>query len=153
MHALTVRKNQLMLIAGLVWCAAGLMVCAVGLPLEFRLAPSQLILIPLAAVIFFAFYRFVFSRLVRKHTSRIRARPEERLPVWQFFNTSSWVVMAVMMGGGMALRLSHVVPDWAIACFYSGLGVALFICGLRFVGVYARKDVLVLSPEQALPDR
>jgi small-conductance mechanosensitive channel len=147
MQFATVHKNQLMLIAGVVWCVAGLMVLAVGLPLEIRLAPTQLILIPLAMLIFVVFYAFVFSRLVRKHTSRVRARPEERLPFWHFFNASSWAVMGVMMVGGMTLRMSHLVPDWAIAFFYSGLGVALFICGLRFVRVYARKDVLALAPE------
>ena len=146
MSVVTLGKNSLVLIAGLVWCAAGALVSVIGLPLELRLAPSNLILYPLAAVIFLAFYLFVFSRLVRKHTGRIRARPEDRLPVWNFFDTSSYVVMAVMMGGGMALRLSHAIPDWAIAFFYSGLGVALFLCGLRFVGAFMRKDVLALAP-------
>jgi hypothetical protein len=152
MRFLELPKNHLMLIAGLVWCAAGAMVCVVGLPLEFTMAPSALVLFPLSAAIFVAFYLFVFTRLVNKHTGRIRARTEDRLPVWHFFNASSWLVMAVMMGGGMALRLSHVMPDWFIAFFYSGLGVALFLCGLRFIGVFARKDVLVLEPEPARSD-
>jgi small-conductance mechanosensitive channel len=145
-------KNHLMLIAGLVWCAAGAMVCIIGLPLEFGLAPSHLILFPLAVVIFLVFYFFVFSRLVRKHTGRIRARAEDRLPFWHFFNASSWAVMAVMMGGGMALRLSHLIPDWMIAFFYSGLGVALFLCGVRFLGIFARKDVLTLTLEPLRSD-
>jgi small-conductance mechanosensitive channel len=152
MRAVHVPKNHLMLIAGLVWCAAGAMVCLIGLPLEFGLAPSNLILIPLAGLIFLGFYFLVFSRLVRKHTGRIRARAEDRLPFWHFFNAASWVVMAVMMGGGMALRLSHVMPDWMIAFFYSGLGAALFLCGLRFLGVFARRDVLALAPEPLLAD-
>ena len=152
MHVVHIPKNHLMLIAGLVWCAAGAMVCVIGLPLEFGLAPTNLILLPLAVGIFAAFYVFVFSRLVRKHTGRIRARAEDRLPFWHFFNASSWAVMAVMMGGGMALRLSHVFPDWMIAFFYSGLGVALFLCGVRFLGVFARKDVLALAPEPSRAD-
>jgi hypothetical protein len=123
-------------------------VCIIGLPLEFGLAPSHLVLLPLAGMIFLAFYFLVFSGLVRKHTSRVRARAEDRLPFWQFFDAPSWVVMAVMMGGGMALRLSRVIPDDVIAFFYSGLGVALFLCGLRFLGVFARKDVLVPAPER-----
>jgi len=147
-----VPKNRLMLIAGLVWCAAGAMVCLIGLPLEFRLAPSHLVLFPLAVGIFLAFYLFVFSRLVRKHTGRIRARAEDRLPFWHFFNTSSWALMAVMMGGGMALRFSHLMPDWMIAFFYSGLGVALFLCGVRFLGVFARRDVLAPAPERLHSD-
>ncbi len=146
-------KNDLVLIAGLVWCVAGAMVCVVGFPLEIRLAPAHLLLLPLAAVIFVAFYLLVFSPLVRKHTGRIRARPEARLPFWHFFNASSWAVMVVMMGGGMGLRLSHLMPDWFIAFFYSGLGVALFLCGVRFVGAFARRDVLVLQPEHVGSDR
>jgi small-conductance mechanosensitive channel len=141
-----------MLIAGLVWCAAGAMVSLIGLPLEFTLAPEHLLLVPLAVVIFLVFYLLVFSPLVRKHTGRIRARTEERLPFWGFFNASSWVVMAVMMGGGMALRVSHVIPDWVLAFFYSGLGLALFVCGVRFLGVFARKDVLVPVPERLRAD-
>ena len=147
MHVVHIPKNHLMLIAGVIWCAAGAMVCMIGLPLEFGLAPSNLILFPLAVAIFLVFYFFVFSRLVRKHTGRIRARAEDRLPFWHFFNASSWVMMAAMMGGGMALRVSHLIPDWTIAFFYSGLGVALFLCGVRFLGIFARKDVLTLTLE------
>jgi small-conductance mechanosensitive channel len=141
-----------MLIAGVVWCAAGAMVSMIGLPLEFGLAPEHLVLIPLAGAIFLAFYFLVFSRLVQKHTGRIRARPEDRLPFWNFFNASSWAVMVVMMGGGMALRFSHLMPDWMIAFFYSGLGVALFLCGVRFLGVFARKGVLGDAPRGIRPD-
>jgi hypothetical protein len=152
MRIVHIPKNQLILIAGLVWCAAGAMVSMIGLPLELGLAPEHVILLPLAVAIFIVFYRFVFSRLVRKHTGRIRERAEDRLPFWHFFNASSWAVMAVMMGGGMALRLSHVMPDWMIAFFYSGLGVALFLCGVRFLGVFARKEVLANSSERLRSD-
>ena len=145
-------KNQLMLIAGLVWCAAGAMVLMIGMPLEFRLAPEHLLLVPLALAVFLVFYFLVFSRLVRKHAGRIRARPEDRLPFWNFFNASSWAVMVVMMVGGLTLRSSHLMPDWMIAFFYSGLGVALFLCGVQFLGVFARKDVLVPVPEGAGSD-
>jgi hypothetical protein len=151
-HVVHIPKNYLMLIAGLVWCAAGAMVCMIGLPMEFGLAPSHLILFPLAVVIFLVFYFFVFSRLVAKHAGRIRARADERLPFWHFFNASSWALMAVMMGGGMALRLSHLMPDWMIAFFYSGLGVALFFCGVRFLAIFARKDVLALTVERLRSD-
>jgi hypothetical protein len=144
----SIPKNHLMLIAGLVWCAAGALVCIIGLPLLVGLESTQVLLLPLAGAVFVAFYFLVFSRLVRKHTGRIRARTEERLPFWLFFNPASWATMAVMMGGGMALRLSHAMPDWFIAFFYSGLGVALFLCGVRFLGVFARKDVLAVASEQ-----
>ena len=140
MDVVRVPRNTLVLIAGLVWCAAGGMIDAVGLPLELRLAPGNLALVPLAVAIFLAFYALIFSRLVRKHTRRIRAQRDDRPPIWSFFDRSSWAVMAVMMAGGLALRASHAVPDWMIAFFYSGLGTALLLSGLRFLGAYVRRD-------------
>ena len=61
---------------------------------------------PARSPIFLAFYGLVFSRLLRKHAGRIGAATERGLPFYESFNASSWVVMAVMMGGGMALRMS-----------------------------------------------
>ena len=146
---IAIPKNRLMLIAGVVWCFAGAMVSDIGLPLLWKLGFTELILYPLAVVIFLIFYFLIFSRLVVKHTERIRQRPEQRLPFWNFFDASSYVVMVIMMAGGMWLRLGHIVPNWMIAFFYSGLGIALFSCGVRFLGVFSRKDVLMENEEQA----
>jgi hypothetical protein len=147
MDRVAIPKNKLMLIAGLVWCVAGAMVSGIGLPLLWKLGATQLVLYPLAVVIFLIFYFLIFSRLVVKHTDRIRERSEQRLPFWNFFDTSSYVVMAIMMAGGMWLRLAHVFPNWAIGFFYSGLGIALFSCGVRFLGVFSRKEVLMVKGE------
>jgi hypothetical protein len=144
-----VPKNLLILIAGIVWCIAGAMVCKIGLPLLWNLGSTQWLLVPLAVVVFLIFYFLIFSRLVTKHTERIRQRPERKLPFWNFFDTSSYVVMVIMMAGGMWLRLSHIVPDWMIAFFYSGLGIALFSCGVRFLAAFSRKDVSMLNGDAA----
>jgi hypothetical protein len=147
MNFIVIPKNRLMLIAGLVWCLAGAMVCRIGLPLLWQLGFTELELYPLAAAVFLIFYFLIFSRLVVKHTERIRERSEPRLPFWNFFDTSSYIVMVIMMTGGMWLRLAHIVPSWMIAFFYSGLGIALFSCGVRFLGVFSRKDVLLVKEE------
>ena len=144
-------KNRLILIAGMVWCVAGAMVSGIGLPLLWNLGFSQLILYPLAVVIFLIFYFLIFSRLVVKHTKRIRESPEQRLPFWNFFDASSYVVMVIMMAGGMWLRLAHILLNWMIAFFYSGLGIALFSCGVRFLSVFSRKDVLMAGGKQDGP--
>jgi hypothetical protein len=140
--SVTIPKNQLMLIAGIVWCVAGAMVSRIGLPLLWGSGAAQLGLDLLAVVVFLIFYLLIFARLVVRHTARVRARSEQRLPFWDFFDGRSWAVMAIMMGGGMWLRLSGTVPNWMIAFFYTGLGLALFSCGTRFLVVYTRKDVL-----------
>lgn len=152
MDFVAIPKNRLMLIAGVVWCAAGAMVSGIGLPLLWQLGGTKLILDPLAGVVFLIFYFLIFSPLVLKHTKRIRERPEPRLPFWNFFDTSSYIVMVVMMAGGMWLRLSHIFPNWMIAFFYSGLGIALFSCGVRFLVVFFHKDVLAGREEAGHPD-
>ena len=153
MDFVAIPKNRLMLIAGVVWCVAGAMVSGIGLPLLWKLGSTQLVLYPLAGAVFLIFYFLIFSRLVVKHTERIRERSEQRLPFWNFFDTSSYVVMVIMMGGGMWLRLGHILPNWMIAFFYSGLGIALFSCGVRFLGVFSRRDVLMANEEQAVGER
>lgn len=139
---LSVPKNYLILLAGLAWTAAGVMVTWAGLPLIAALGPAAPWLFALAPVVFAAFYFGIFGPLVGKHTHRVGSMPEGRRPFWQFFDAPSYVVMAVMMGGGMALRLLHLVPDWFIAFFYSGLGIALFACGVRFLARFGRRTVL-----------
>lgn len=143
MAFLTVPKNVLLLIAGVVWCVAGAMVCKIGLPLLWAYEWTQPLLLLWAGIVFLLFYFLIFSRLVVKHTARIRGKDQPNLPFWQFFDTSSYVVMVIMMVGGMWLRLAHVVPEWMIAFFYSGLGLALFSCGVRFLDVYRRKAVFI----------
>ena len=88
------------------------MVCVIGLPIEFGLAPSHLILFPLAVVIFLVFYFLVFSRLVRKHTSRIRARAEDRLPFWHFLNASSWAGLYFTPIGTASRIWAVKPPPW-----------------------------------------
>lgn len=140
MRLLTVPKNQLLLIAGALWSLAAVMVLRVGLPLVVELAPGIPVLVPLAVTVFLAFYALVFSRLLRKHTLRIRSSTAGQLPVWNVFNAASWVIMGIMVTAGMILRVSHALPDWVVAFFYTGLGSALLVCGLRFFAAYLRAD-------------
>jgi hypothetical protein len=134
-------KNRLMLLAGLVWCVAGGMVSFIGLPLLWQLGAGQLVLYPAAVLIFLIFYLRIFSRLVVKHTRRIRMYPATVMPFWSFFDRSSYIVMCIMIAGGLWLRLGHIAADWMIAFFYSGLGLALFSCGVKFVLGFLSKDV------------
>lgn len=62
----------------------------------------------------------MFSKLVGKHAARIRSYGEEKMHVLKFFDVRGYLIMAVMMGGGIALRSFHLVPGWFIAFFYTG---------------------------------
>lgn len=130
-----VSKRTLLFIAGLVWLAAGVNILRIGLkvlvPLfsggSGRLLPA----LGLAALICAAF-SMMFHRIVLKHTARILAY-ETKQPFYRFFDGRSYLLMAFMMTLGITLRRSGVVPEFFFAWFYTGLGTALSIAGVRFL--------------------
>ncbi|PKK40006.1 hypothetical protein ABB02_00798 [Clostridiaceae bacterium JG1575] len=107
---------------GLLWMTAGTMVVLKGLP------HTHLYSLPFALMVFFLFYEFIFSKLVKHHTARVQILPDGQ-PFWRCFDGKSWLIMAVMMTSG--LLLGPHFPSQVLGFFYPGLGAALFSCGLR----------------------
>ena len=127
---MTVQRNTLLLIACVVWSTAGFNILRIGLAAY----PAHLTVVNvlLSAVVFGVFQQFVFGRLVHKHTDRISSYLEERQFFLKFFDAKAFLIMAVMMTGGIALRASGVAPERFIAVFYTGLGASLLLAGLLF---------------------
>lgn len=75
----------------------------------------------------------MFYKMSAKHTKRIMGYSEERQPFWRFFDLKAYIIMAVMMGGGIGLRAAGVFPNQFVAFFYSGLGCALALAGILFI--------------------
>lgn len=125
-----VQRKTLLLIASLVWCVAGFNILRIGL---LAYAPYIFVFhIFLSALVFLVFQTFIFGRLVKKHTERIRGYREEYHFFLKFFDVKSFVIMAVMMTGGIYLRVSGLGPEVFIAVFYTGLGAALLLAGILF---------------------
>ena len=131
-----VRRNTLLLIAALVWSAAGFNILRIGLLAypPYRTVVNYL----LSALVFTVFQVFIFGQLVNKHTARISAYEEELHFFLKFFDVKSFIIMAVMMTGGIWLRSSGVAPDRVISFFYSGLGPSLLLAGLLFACNFAK---------------
>ena len=126
-----VKKRTLLLIAGIVWIIAGYNVVRLGISAYFTI--DQRWYWYLLSVLVFLAFGSMFLKMNRKHTERILSYSEERQPLWKFFDLKSYIIMAVMMGGGIGLRISGVFPDPFVAFFYSGLGSALTLAGILFV--------------------
>lgn len=135
-----VKRNTLLLLACLVWSAAGFNILRIGL----QTYPAYLTVLNvlLSVLVFAVFEQFVFGKLVKKHTVRIQAYLEERHFFLKFFDGKAFVIMAVMMTGGIGLRFSGLAPERFIAVFYTGLGAALVLAGVLFGRNYG-KAVLV----------
>ena len=131
-----VRRNTLLLIAALVWSAAGFNILRIGLLAypPYRTVVNYL----LSALVFTVFQVFIFGQLVNKHTARISAYEEELHFFLKFFDVKSFIIMAVMMTGGIWLRSSGVAPDRVTSFFYSGLGTSLLLAGLLFACNFAK---------------
>jgi len=129
---LSIPNRYLILIAGVVWMFAGIMVIETGLPFfvnQVRYVFSDL----LAAIVFSIFYFFIFSKLVEKHTVRISKDNRPKMFFMEFFDKKSYLIMAVMMLGGITIRRFGLLPAFFIGFFYVGIGLALFSCGMKLV--------------------
>lgn len=131
-----VKRNTMLLLACLVWSAAGINILRIGLTAYPAYLTVRNFL--LSILVFAVFQRFIFGKLVKKHTSRIGAYLEERHFFLKFFDGKAFAVMAVMMTGGMGLRVSDLAPERFIAVFYTGLGAALVLAGALFGKNYGR---------------
>ena len=129
-----VKRRTLLLIAGIVWSVAGFNVARSGL-ISYLEIEQQWYWYVLSAVIF-ALFGMMFFRMSQKHTKRIMGYEEELQPFWRFFDLKAYIIMAVMMGGGIGLRAAGVFPNWFVAFFYSGLGCALALAGVLFIRNY-----------------
>lgn len=126
-----VKKRTLLGIAGVVWLIAGFNVARLGVIAYNDLTKITFLHILLSILVFTAF-GFMFYKMSIKHNKRIKSYPEEYNPFWHFFDLKSYLIMAFMMGGGIWLRSSGLVPEVFIAVFYTGLGLALASAGILF---------------------
>lgn len=134
-----VKKNTLLLIACIVWAIAGFNVLRIGV-LAYPAYVSVINLL-LSVLVFTVFQIFIFGKLVKKHTARINGYVKERHFFLKFFDVKSFIIMAVMMGGGIALRQFELVPERFIAVFYSGLGASLLLAGILFGVNYGKATI------------
>ena len=125
-----VKRNTLLLLACLVWSAAGFNILRIGL---IAYPPYLSVLnFLLSILVFGVFQKYIFGKLVKKHTARINAYLEERHFFLKFFDKKAFAIMAVMMTGGIGLRASGAAPERFIAVFYTGLGASLLLAGVLF---------------------
>lgn len=132
-----VKNRTLLAVAGCVWMLAGFNVARLGI-LSYRKISSVLVMHILLSIIVFVAFGLMFYKMSIKHTKRIKGYKEEFRPIWHFFDIKAYCIMAFMMGGGIWLRSSGLVPDIFIAVFYTGLGCALTLAGILFWVMYFR---------------
>lgn len=129
-----VKNRTLLFIAGIVWLIAGYNVLKIGIMAYVN--HIYIVNLFMSFIVFFIFWKFIFKKLVKKHTVRIQMYGNERKYVWNFFDRPSFIIMVFMMTMGIIIRVFDLLPEIIIAIFYLGLGSALFGAGINFIKNY-----------------
>jgi hypothetical protein len=139
MKAPSVDREVLVLTAGVVWSAVGLVLI---LAAAVWLISSHLgVIIPasIGAVGGVIVYRYGFVRLARRNLIRIyqQAPGKEKVCMFAFQNTRSYVIAAFMMAMGYGLRHLPISKIY-LAPVYSAIGLALFLSSLQYYHHFSR---------------
>jgi len=128
-----------------VWFAVGVMLIVRGLPYA-GVTPSDIstrdftplsghnvwIALGLAVVLGIGKGFTALKKGARRAATQIAARGE-RAPFWTILSPFMILLIAIMIGGGLALRKIHYDPTvkgWIIGVLYPAVGLALMIGGL-----------------------
>ena len=126
-------RKMLVLLAGILWSIVGLVLTSVAVG-WFSLADRHVILAMAVAIAGgLVVHRFGFSRLAATNLARIyeQAPGKDKVCIFAFQNTRSYVIIAVMILLGYTLR--HLpIPKFYLAPIYGAIGLGLFLSSLRY---------------------
>lgn len=127
----TVEKMWLFILAGVMWSGVGVMLCSLALRWLVDLHTFNALWIGLAGLIFSLMaYRFGFLHLAQKNINRLHTVLEKVSP-FAFMTAKSYLLVAFMMGLGMALRASPI-PKVYLSVPYTTIGGGLFFSSLHY---------------------
>jgi hypothetical protein len=126
-----VRAAQLLLVICVLWLVAGLNVLIIGIGEMLGHHDWWVFLGALAVFVVFA--TFIFPPVIKRYTKRVAEMGNELRRIGEALDAKGYLTVLVMMGVGIALRVSGIASDWFIALFYSGLGTALILAALGFL--------------------
>lgn len=116
-------------LAALMWTAASVMLGVRGAGWLVH-ARFGLALAAPALLLGWLKQRFLMSSVAKDAIDRIRAR-DPRASTLGFFSAKSWLTIAVMVGGGIALRLSGVPPTF-LGTLYTTVATGLLLGSRAF---------------------
>lgn len=124
-------RNWLLALAGLMWSAVGILLCSYAF--NWVTHPATKVALALGCLglaISVVINLFGFSKLAKKNIDRIMAY-DDRACAFAFQAWKGWLIIAIMMSGGMMLRHSSI-PRPYLAVLYAGIGAALFQASIHY---------------------
>jgi hypothetical protein len=133
-----VPKRSLLLIAGFAWTTAGGILITRSLVFLIKTNNHLAAEIAIGVAAGIAFYLLLFARISKKHISRINLIEIDNPCFFSFFNFRSYLLMAIMISGGIGLRLSGWINLDIIYTFFLCMGIPLLISAWMFFYSFAK---------------
>lgn len=127
------KRKVLVLLAGILWSAVGLVLMAVSIKWSMS-APGEIIyfIIP-GLLVGILVYRFGFLKLVITNLERIfsQAPGKEKVCIFAFQDTRSYIIMMIMMLMGYTLRHAPISRVFLVP-IYLTVGLGLLLSSLHY---------------------
>ncbi|MGE5406497.1 MAG: hypothetical protein ACM3NR_02195 [Methanosarcina sp.] len=121
-------RRVLLFIAAFMWTFAGSMLLYRGFSMGSH-AAARLFFCMMAGGLF---YLLLFARISTKHVKRIVNLKSDHPCIFSFFSIKSYIMMTVMITGGIMLRRSALIGQENLSLGYMIMGIPLLLSALRF---------------------
>jgi hypothetical protein len=135
-----VPKRYLLLVAGFAWTIAGAMLFGRGSIWLIASGDHLLARYAIALAAGLVFFLLLFSKISLKHITRIHAIDIVRPCIFSFFDFKGYIMMGLMITGGILLRTFRVIEPGILFTFYVCMGTPLLLSATRFYYSFARYE-------------
>jgi hypothetical protein len=130
-----VDKRILIFMAGLMWCGVGVMLIRYAISwLSLCNGKEQIFFYSAGFLAAMPIHHFGFLKIADKNINRLLPLTEKKSP-FSFMTPKSYLIVIVMVSMGIALRHSPI-PKKYLSLLYNGIGLALFLSGIRYFRVF-----------------
>ena len=133
-----VSRRTLLLIAGCAWSIAGGVLITRALIQLFTINHLLILDIITGVIIGIGFYLLLFAKISKKHITRITLIKVDNPCFFSFFNFRSYIMMTIMITGGITLRKLDIINHEILYTFFLMMGFPLLISAYRFFFSYVK---------------
>jgi hypothetical protein len=139
-------KRVLILLAGLMWCGVGVMLVHFAVIwLSSCTVKQQIFYYITGFLVAMPIHHFGFLKIADKNINRLLPVTEKKC-IFSFMTWKSYIIVLVMVSMGLALRHSSL-PKRYLSVLYNGIGLALFLSGIRYLRFFLKLSALAKSQE------
>ena len=128
---MSVDRRVLVLLAGLMWCGVGIMLIRYAVSwLSIYSGRKEVFFYGAGFIAAMPIHHFGFLKIADKNLNRILPLTGKN-SLFTFMTWKSYLIVLIMVSMGIALRHSSI-PKLYLSVLYNGIGLALFLSGIRY---------------------